>query len=74
MSQVIDAALELAECYIHRGDFTRAAELIMSAMQYASSTALGKQLAKELKLKVGKKVNISELNPETLEDVLARLI
>ncbi len=46
--QAIDAALELAECFIHRDEFEKAAELILPAMGHSASTDSAKQRARQL--------------------------
>jgi len=53
MPQAIDAALELAECFIHKNNFNEAAELVFFAIEHPACTGEGKSRADELKIKLG---------------------
>lgn len=72
LPQAIDAALELADGFIHQGEFKRAMELILPAVHHSSSTGAGKQRAGDLRTKIEKKVKPSCIPVEPMETVLAR--
>jgi tetratricopeptide (TPR) repeat protein len=74
MPQAIDAALELAACFLQKGEIDKAIELILSAIQHPSSTDAGKQRAGELMSMVKKKVSVNEVDATSLENILAGLI
>ncbi len=70
--QAIDAALELADCFIHRDEIEKAAELIQPAMGHSASTDSAKQRAEELKSKIETRVDFGDIKAESMETVLAR--
>ncbi|MBE0671563.1 MAG: helix-turn-helix domain-containing protein [Anaerolineales bacterium] len=74
MPQAIDAALELADCFIQQGKVSVAMEIILPAIGHPSSTDAAKQRAYELRsaftLDEIKKMN----TVETLETILARFV
>lgn len=74
MPQAIDAALELAECFIYKGEFEKAKELVMPALRHPSCTDEGKQRAGELMSILDRECNVSKLGIASLETVLARSI
>ena len=74
MPQVIDAALELAYCSIHKGMFSEAAEIVLSAIQHHACTDEGKQRADELRSIFEQNMDVTGVNDDTIETVIARLI
>lgn len=47
MPQAIDAALELADCFIHQGKVNEALELILSTLDHSAITDSARQRASE---------------------------
>ena len=78
MPQAIDAALELAECYLQMGNVNEAAELVFSASDHPASTDEARLQARELKSVLEHRINPSERGVlagfDELETVLARLL
>lgn len=78
MPQAIDAALELAECFIHRDELEKAAELILFAMGHSASTDFAKQRAMKLRDIVAERMGGADLEKITeditLEESIARYI
>jgi len=74
MPHAIDAALELAECFIHKNEFNDAAALILSAVVHPACTDTGKQRADELRTAIKQHVDVNSVSNDTIETVIARLI
>ena len=74
MPQAIDAALELAKCYIHKGEFTNAMELAMSALDHPSTTDVARYRANELKTASEGNWKIKEPGFDSLVALLVRFI
>lgn len=78
MPQAIDAALELAECFIHHEGFEKAAELILPAMVHSASTDSAKQRAMKLRDVVAKRMDSVDLEKimedKTMEESITRYI
>ncbi|MBE0682604.1 MAG: tetratricopeptide repeat protein [Anaerolineales bacterium] len=72
LPQAIDAALELAGCFIHRDEIEKAAELMLPAMGHSASTDSAKQRAEELKSKINLRLDFGDIKAEPMETVLAR--
>ena len=74
MPHAIDAALELAECFIHNNEFNDAASLVFSAILHPACTDAGKKRAGELRAVIEQNMDVIGVNDDTIETVIARLI
>lgn len=73
LPQAMDAALELAQCFIQRGEFARAAELVLPVIRHPAITIETEQQAEKLQDELEKYLAPME-SPEALETVLARVV
>lgn len=78
MPQAIDAALELADCFIHREEFEKAMGLILPAMSHSASTDEARQRAVKLRDVVVKRkdgVDLEKImDDKTIDEIIARYV
>jgi tetratricopeptide (TPR) repeat protein len=71
LPQAIEAALELANCFLQRGALEQAAELVLPALNHPASTDLARQRAAALK-EILAQQEVKTIPARTLEESLAR--
>lgn len=78
LPQAMDAALELAQCFLQRGEVERAAELVLPVLSHPAGTDMARQRAGELNETIERMAGVNEFKrmakSESIENVFERSV
>ncbi|GAB4496023.1 MAG: hypothetical protein Fur0016_32440 [Anaerolineales bacterium] len=78
LPQAMDAALELAQCFLQRGETERAAELVLPVLSHPAGTDMARQRAGKLNETIERMAGVNELKrmakSEPAESVFERSV